>query len=159
MSKHRLFVLISFVLFGAVVAGCASIMNGTRESVGISSSPSGAKVIIDNKEMGSTPVVADLKRKDHHFIKVEMEGYKPFEMAVTRKVSGWVWGNILFGGVIGLVVDAISGGLYKLEPSQVEAQMITAMKSSGNADGDLVAIAVVLEPLPGWEKIGQLEFE
>jgi hypothetical protein len=34
-----------------------------------------------------------------------------------------VWGNIVFGGIIGLAVDAITGGLYKLAPEQVSAQL------------------------------------
>jgi len=30
-------------------------------------------------------------------------------------ISGWYWGNILFGGLIGmLIVDPITGAMYKL---------------------------------------------
>ena len=32
-------------------------------------------------------------------------------------------GNIVFGGFIGLAVDAISGGIYQLTPDQVLAEM------------------------------------
>ncbi len=48
-----------------------------------------------------------------------MPGYQPFEATLTRSVSGWVWGNIVIGGLIGLAVDSISGGLYSLAPEQI----------------------------------------
>jgi len=38
------------------------------------------------------PVIADLSRKDHHIVKIELDGYQPFEATVTRRVSGWVLG-------------------------------------------------------------------
>ncbi|MGH7553307.1 MAG: PEGA domain-containing protein, partial [Longimicrobiales bacterium] len=106
-----------------VLSGCATIMHGTKQSVGISSAPAGANIFIDNAPFGATPMVADLARKDHHTIRLEMEGYQPFAMSVSRGVSGWVVGNILFGGLIGLAVDAISGGMYKLTPEQVSATL------------------------------------
>jgi len=129
-------------------------MHGTKESVGVSSSPTGAKVTIDNKDFGVTPIVADLRRKDHHFIKIELEGYQPYEITLTRKTSGWVWGNIIFGGVIGLVIDAISGALYKLQPNEVNAAL--QHLSLGKLEGKII-IVVVLEPDQKWEKIGNFK--
>lgn len=43
-----------------------------------------------------------------------MDGYLPDETTLTKKVSGWVRGNLVFGGLIGLAVDAISGGMAQL---------------------------------------------
>src|SRR6266404_2478012 len=95
------------------VSGCATIIHGTRQDVGISSTPTGASVSIDNTENGKTPLIAKLTRKDNHIVKIELAGYQTFEATLTRSVSGWVWGNIAFGGLIGLAVDGISGGIYK----------------------------------------------
>ena len=105
--------------------GCATIMHGTSQQVGLSSSPSGARVSINTKPIGVTPIFANLSRGDNHIIKIDLEGYLPFEMTVTRKVSGWVWGNIVFGGLIGLVVDAATGGLYNLSPEQIYLGQVT----------------------------------
>jgi len=33
-------------------------------------------------------------------------------------------GNIVFGELIGLAVDAMSGGLYNLTPTQISAQLV-----------------------------------
>lgn len=143
------------IVLAVSLSACATIMHGTSQEVGISSTPSSATVMVDNKELGKTPVVAKLKRKDNHIVKIELPGYKPFEATLTRKTSGWVWGNIVFGGLIGLAVDATSGGLYKLTPEQVAAQMAAGTTAKLSRDG--IYVIVALEPGAGWNKVGQLE--
>lgn len=152
---ERIFIWILLVVVIFSTTGCATIMQGTTQSVGISSTPSGAKVIVDNQEKGKTPIVVELKRKDNHFVKIEMDGYLPYEATFTRSTSGWVWGNIVFGGLIGLAVDAISGGLYKLTPEQVAATLQKGNMSSLYKKDNLY-VAVVLRADPNWQKIGQL---
>ncbi len=139
-----------------VVAGCATIMHGTSQDVGISSTPTGAAVAVDNKALGNTPIIAHLSRKEHHIVVLKLDGYEPSEMTLTRGVSGWVWGNIVFGGLIGLAVDAISGGLYKLTPEQLAANLQKKPVSLQKVDG-LVYVAVVMRPDPTWQKVGQLQ--
>jgi len=140
------------------VAACASIIHGTRQDVGISSNPSAAQVAIDGIQTGTTPVVAHLSRKDNHIVRIELAGYKPYETTLTRKVSGWVWGNIVFGGLIGLAVDAISGGLYNLTPDQVSGTLL-ANSAKIVAVRDGLYVMVVLKPQPEWRKVAQLERE
>src|SRR6056297_542367 len=107
--------LVSVLVATAVLlSGCASIIHGTGQDVGFSSSPTNALVTINGVELGRTPLTTELKRKNNHMVKLELDGYMPYETTFTRKVSGWVWGNIVFGGLIGLAVDGISGGIYKL---------------------------------------------
>ena len=150
--------LTSFAVLAAtalVLWGCATIMHGTSQKVGISSSPTGAEVWVDNKEMGFTPLFADLKRGDDHIVRVELAGYQKAELTITKGVSGWVWGNIVFGGLVGLAVDAITGGLYNLSPEQLNAEL----KKEGSAviikDGQIYVLTV-LRPDPNWQKIGDL---
>ena len=138
------------------VLACASILHGSSQEVGIASQPSGATVTVDNQALGTTPVVAKLKRKDKHFIAVTMDGYQPFELTTTRSTSGWVWGNIVFGGLIGLAVDLSTGGAYKVNPAQVSAQLAAAHASATFEDGTLYVVLVRV-PDPSWERIGQLE--
>jgi hypothetical protein len=99
-----------------------------------------------------------MSRKDHHIVRMELDGYQPFEATITRGVSGWVWGNILFGGLIGLAVDAISGGLYKLSPEQVAASMAKQGANLG-AGQDAGYVIVVMRSDSTWKKIGQLTQE
>jgi PEGA domain-containing protein len=146
------------VAIAVVLCSCASIIHGTHQDVGISSNPTGAQVSVDGQVKGTTPVVANLTRKDNHIVRIELAGYKPYETTLTRKVSGWVWGNIVFGGLIGLAVDAINGALYNLTPEQVSAALLAGTaRMVPSRDG--VYLAVVLAPQTGWQKVGQLERE
>jgi hypothetical protein len=146
------------VATAVVLCSCASIIHGTHQDVGISSNPTGAQVSVDGQVKGATPVVANLTRKDNHIVRIELAGYKPYETTLTRKVSGWVWGNIVFGGLIGLAVDAINGALYNLTPEQVSAALLAGTAHMvPTRDG--MYIALVLASQPGWQKVGQLERE
>lgn len=117
------YLLLVFICFSSLLYGCATIMHGTSQEIGVSSTPSGATVSVDNMSMGETSTFVNLSRGDNHIVKVEMPGYVPFEMTITRQTSGWVWGNIVFGGLIGLLIDAGSGGLYDLNPEQVHCEL------------------------------------
>jgi len=146
------------VATAVVLCSCASIIHGTHQDVGISSNPTGAQVSVDGQVKGATPVVANLTRKDNHIVRIELAGYKPYETTLTRKVSGWVWGNIVFGGLIGLAVDAINGALYNLTPEQVSAALLAGTAHMvPTRDG--MYIALVLASQPGWQKVGQLKRE
>ncbi len=103
-----------------MLMGCATIMHGSSQTVGISSSPSGARVTINGEYRGETPLRVDLARKQDYIIKVEKEGFEPASSTITSKVSGMTFGNIIFGGLIGLAVDAGSGGMYKLSQDDVQ---------------------------------------
>ncbi|TVQ62601.1 MAG: PEGA domain-containing protein [Phycisphaerales bacterium] len=148
--KSGIGVWIPFSLFG-----CGTIVNGTTQGIGFSSTPSGASIIVNSEKIGVTPSIVNLNRKDTHIIKIELPGYQPFEATLTRSVSGWVWGNILFGGLIGLAVDAVSGGLYKLSPEQLHAEM-SRDGASLLYEKDAIYVAITLQPDTSWQKIGTL---
>jgi hypothetical protein len=153
--RHRRLAGPALLLLPLGLVGCATIMQGSTQKVAISSAPTGAQVYVNGNQRGLTPMVADLSRKDIHVIALRLDGYQPYEVALARSVSGWVVGNILFGGLIGLAVDASSGGMYKLTPDQVTATMGPgAALLEGSRD--VLTVAVVLRSDPTWEKIGQL---
>lgn len=140
----------------SLLTSCATIMHGTKQAVGISSHPSHAQIWVDHQYIGQSPLIVEMSRKDNHLVRLELEGFQPYEIMFTRQVSGWVFGNIVFGGFIGLAVDAISGGLYRLTPEQMEAQMLSNNISYSKKGVDS-HIAVVMNMDPSWEKIGQLQ--
>jgi hypothetical protein len=146
-------------LFGisvlSTLTSCATIMHGTHQAIGISSNPTNASVWVDQAYAGNTPVILGLTRRDNHIVRIEMEGYQPYEAVFTRQLSGWVFGNIVFGGVIGLAVDAISGGIYMLTPEQIQAEMRPGQMTCSRQSNDSF-ITVVLEPNQSWKKIGNL---
>jgi predicted small secreted protein len=153
MKRNAL--IVTIVACSVVLTACASIMHGTSQDIGISSSPTGASVTVDNMTKAQTPFVAKLSRKDNHVIHIAADGYAPADLTLTRSTSGWVWGNIVFGGLIGLAVDAMTGGLYNLTPEQLTTTL--AKQSASIAPSkDGVYVVLVAAPEKGWTKVGQL---
>lgn len=64
----------------------------------------------------------------------------------------------MFGGVIGLAVDAISGGLYALTPEQVTGQL-SKQGASLAPSSNGVYVVLVRQVDASWTKIGELERE
>ena len=141
--------LLGLSLSVVMLHGCCSIINGPSQEVSVGSSPSGAKVFHNGMQVGTTPAILDLKRKNSHTIRVEKDGYHPYEAALTRKTSGWVWGNLFFGGLIGLFVDATSGSYYNLNPESMQPALLpitvvspeTPFASTPRISDDVVRIA------------------
>ena len=156
VKERKLFWLCSLLLLGGigtvlVVVSCASIIHGSRQDISVNSVPSGAKVMVKGVHMATTPAVIELKRKESNIIlRFEKEGYEPVEIALNRSVDGWIAGNIVFGGLIGLAIDFIDGAAYKLNPSEVDAVLAEAKKQGMNLD-DMskhgVVIAVDLQAI------------
>ena len=122
-------------VFGIVtlllIIGCATIIHGSRESITVNSSPSGAKIIRQGAHIASTPAVIELKRSDSNIILlIEKEGYQPIEIILNRKVDGWIVGNIVIGGLIGLAIDFITGSAYTLSPDDINVAL-EELKSQG----------------------------
>lgn len=100
--------------------GCATIVNGNKQEIPISTKPPGATVIVDLVPQGKTPIVVNLKRKQSHIVRIEREGYKPYETVLDRDASDWLWGNIILCcGLIGIGFDSMTGGFYALDPEEI----------------------------------------
>ncbi len=136
-------------------SSCATIISGSRQNVKFSSNPSSASIFIDEVEVGKTPFEIKLARKSEHSVMIKLEGYQTYETKLTKKFNAWYIGNILFGGLIGIIIDPITGAIYNLSPEQINAQMNkgTAFKSNGKD----VYVSVALNVDPSWKKVGQLE--
>lgn len=102
------------------MTGCATIVNGNKQGIGITSKPTDADCKIDGNLVVKTPTVTELKRSKPHTVICEKQGYEPAGQTITSHVSGWLLGNFLLGGPIGLLVDVISGGAWKLKPESVD---------------------------------------
>jgi hypothetical protein len=122
LQMRRIVAVLGLIALGT--SACATIMHGTTQEVGFSSSPTNGTVTVDKVPIGTTPVVAKLKRGNNHVVAINLNGYAPYESTLTKGTSSWVWGNIIFGGFIGLGVDALTGGLYNLTPVQIQAPLV-----------------------------------
>lgn len=126
----------SAVGFVALVAlsGCASIISGRRAEVAFDSYPSNAHVVIhDNvgREVASlkTPGVVSLRRNRRFFMParyvatIETPGYQPAQVPLRSTVNPWILGNVIIGGIPGLVVDTATGAAWMPRQSEIHQQL------------------------------------
>jgi len=145
-------ILLSTILFAT---SCATIVSGSRQSINVSSTPSSATVFINEVEIGETPIEKKLKRNQEYRVLIELDGYQPYETFISKEFNAWYLGNILFGGLIGLIIDPITGAMYKLTPKELHARMNS--ESAFSTDGKDIYLSVSMNIDPNWEKVGQLE--
>lgn len=144
------------ICLASLSTGCALIIHGKRQPVNVTSSPAGAEVMVDGVSRGTCPTRLNLDRKSSHTVRIQLEGYQPIEMKLERKMSGWIWGNVLFGGLVGVCIDVSTGSMYRLTPEQLNATLATKEAAVGRtAEGGLI-IATTLTPDPRWERCGVL---
>jgi|SRR5690242_3451461 PEGA domain-containing protein len=112
------------VTVALALSGCATVVNGRTEPLGLSSNPAGAEVSIDNGTMKvMTPTSVELKRDENHTFVFHKNGYQDTSATVTSGTSGWVWGNLLAGGIIGGVVDFATGAAYKFSDDTLSVNL------------------------------------
>lgn len=137
-------VIYLLILAMMVCPGCASIICSSEKTVNIDSSPTGAdfdikdpsgKVIIKDV----TPTNVTLKRGRGWFqsgdytISFEKEGYQNLTTNVNQGLeTGWyIGGNIVFGGLIGLViVDPLTGAMWNIKDVAVRLNPHTVIHTS-----------------------------
>lgn len=114
--------LLLMIVAAGLFTGCASITRGTSEDVVINSLPEDAEI---RTSTGHTcprsPCTVNVSRKTSFIAYAEKEGYKPGQVAIGTKVQGGgvagVAGNVLLGGVVGIVVDASTGAAMDHVPN------------------------------------------
>ena len=115
----RKIILSSAVACSTLLTSCASITSGTHQTISIATSPvQGAQCNLKNDKgewrLEKTPsnVVVNKSNKDLIII-CKKPGYNNGVSQIKHTVNKVVFGNILFGGIIGLVVDHSSGAAYQ----------------------------------------------
>lgn len=154
--RYKSITFLGLSAFAFLASSCATIMNGPNQAVGVISTPSDADVWVDQQYVGKSPIVLQLTRNQNHMIHLELEGFESHDIILSRKVSGWVFGNILIpGSIIGIAIDAYTGAIYRLTPDQIHADLEN-QKCIYTKRGEISSVSIVLKSDPNWEKIGQL---
>lgn len=135
--------LTALIIIAALLAtsGCASITRGTSQGFGIQSNPTGATATVSTGQVCTTPCEIKVPRKFAITVLLELPGYKPITAKVDseRSAAGSrrMLGNMMFGGLMGAMIDLNSGALQDLTPNPLRVQL---------APGDSTEESVVLGP-------------
>lgn len=115
MSRIAQFIIVCSFLLSQ---GCASIVSGSNQDVSVQSNIDQAIVVVDGQDVGRTdsesPLVVSLSRDEDHEIVISHPDHETVTRHLDSSVNPWVWGNLLFGGIIGVVVDFANGAAYDL---------------------------------------------
>jgi hypothetical protein len=103
--------------------GCATMIHGTTQVVHFESTPPGATARVETMTT-TTPGQLTLSRAKGYDVEFTKPGYLPAHSHIGQETSGAIWGNIAFGGIIGLVVDDEDGAGYNLIPETVTDTLI-----------------------------------
>lgn len=148
-----------FLAAASFASGCATIVSGSSQDVSFNSTPPGASISVDGVQSGVTPSVLKLDTGTTHAVVLSIDGYNPYSINLKREVNGWVWGNLLVGGLIGLVIDASTGAMYRLSPEEINAGLSSTQEVGMLETDDALLIAVVMEADPTWRRVGQLQMQ
>ena len=110
-----------------LLPSCATIFTRASYPFTINTDPNGAKVTITNSEgqivfQGTTPANTRLKssrgymKDEQYTLTFSKEGFEDKMVTIHSRFDGWYIGNILIGGLIGmLIVDPLSGAMYRFK--------------------------------------------
>ncbi|MDB2462488.1 PEGA domain-containing protein [Algibacter sp.] len=146
----------SILLFSILLlSSCATIISGSRQNVEIASEPSSVKVYINEIEIGNTPIQKNLKRNQEYSLVLKLDGYETYETKLEKKFNAWYIGNIAFGGLIGIIIDPITGAMHKLKPEEIDGNPKSG--TTYNTEGGKLFIKISMDIDPNSEKVGQLK--
>ena len=135
---NKTIIMLPLAVACILISGCASIVDGGDKTVRINSNPSGAKLSIFDKNgkaiaAQTTPASISLKRNSGFFsgekykLVFETPGYYSSETYIQSTMNGWYFGNIIFGGAIGLlIVDPATGAMWTLSPKEVNWNLVSS---------------------------------
>lgn len=118
----------ALLTLAVITTGCGAIFNGTRQTITATSAPDQATI---STEPGTgeftTPASLSLERKNNYVLTFRREGYRPATFQVQKKLQGGIVVlDVLFTGLLGVIIDAATGAWYKLDP-QTAVVSLTAL--------------------------------
>jgi len=118
------------VVLLSVLSGCASIVSKSNWPLTIVTNPKGAKVEISDRYgfvvyRGVTPASMSLRAsseffmKESYSIKLSLDGFADRIIPLECKINGWYFGNIFIGVIGMLIVDPLTGAMFKLDKEYI----------------------------------------
>ncbi len=151
-KSSRFVVCVAMAIF--ILAGCASIVSRSNWPVAIRSTPDQADISVtdvkEGKEIfkGKTPTIVTLSSKGGYFkgmtylVQVSKDGFERQDREIVSSINGWYFGNILLGGLIGmLIVDPLTGAMWTLSPKEINSPL---QSKTSEVPGDQRTLSIVL---------------
>jgi hypothetical protein len=136
-------------------SGCASIVSHSDWPISIRSTPDQADVTVtDVKEgkkifQGKTPTKVTLSSYGgffsgkYYMVDISKQGFETKTVEITSPLNGWYVGNIIFGGLIGiLIVDPLTGAMWTLSPKEIDVTLANKIAEVPTEQKDLSVVDI-----------------
>lgn len=135
-------------------SSCATIVSKTSYPVSFGSEPAGTAITVTNKKnvevfKGKTPYAIKLKTssgffsREQYTIRFSRPGYEDRIVPINFKLNGWYFGNLLFGGLLGmLIIDPATGAMWRIEQDEFFQKYTDEDKKAGSAQPTLNIVTV-----------------
>lgn len=126
---RTLVIVVIATVLGLLSSACSTIVEGTDQSVTIITDPPGASCTVERAGVAiavvdPTPGTINVdKSKDTLAVTCEKENHQTSAGVISSDFQSMTFGNILFGGIIGVAIDASSGAMNKY-PDSVTILMV-----------------------------------
>ncbi len=121
MNRLTIFIAIAAAL---LLSGCATVFNGTTETVKFSSDPPQAEVRIDGRPACKTPCALELSTRAPVQLAITRPGFQTFDLTLQREVNlWWIAPDLMFGGILALLIDGVLESWYTLHPSPIRVAL------------------------------------
>jgi predicted small secreted protein len=121
------------VVSSTLLAGCGTMLHGSRQDIAVQSSVAGATVQTSPASMSvNAPGTLSLERKNNYVLTFSAPGYAPATVNVTNSIGvGTVIADVLLTGLVGVVVDGMTGSWYGLNPETASATLVKQVGAIG----------------------------
>jgi len=124
-----------FATVGVMTSGCGVIFTSSHQVVTFDSDPRGAEVILDGMPIGRTPMQVSVDNRRSHMVAFEMEGAYPAMCQLQASVGAlWVVLDVLFTGLVGIIIDAATNGWTTLQANACYVRMQYVDSGAGGED-------------------------
>lgn len=97
MSRKPLAFFLTVFLSVLSLQNCITLLGKKTQGVTVTASPAGARVVVDGRFEGVTPLGLRLAKKPPHVIRIEKEGYRPVEIRLKKSEN---WFAVIFPNLI-----------------------------------------------------------
>lgn len=124
----KLIHIAGLIALGFALSGCASVVKGSHQTVAIATPPTtGAACTLTNGrgtwEVTSPGAVTVDRSKHDMQVRCVKAGWQDATATIPSSFEGWTLGNIIFGGVIGVGIDASTGAMNEY-PNAFQVPMV-----------------------------------
>jgi hypothetical protein len=125
--------LVAILAAAWLVTGCGAVMHGSRQDIAVVSSVPGTTVQTSPSSTSvAAPGTLSLERKNNYVLTFSAPGYAPATVNVTNSIgTGTVIADVLLTGLVGVIVDGMTGSWYGLNPETASATLVKQVGAVG----------------------------